>query len=623
MKNKIQFLLVLVTTLWVALGHPAFAEEPTPAAPAASSEAPAPAPPAPEAEATVAPKAAPAVSFESLLEARQLPAFKTDHGIERSDLAAGYLLLKAEEAMGEGRLSDAERLGEMAVEFSPDSPLPQFFLSRLAWDKNKTDLPGVVKHYLAALRLGALDFWFAHAVVGTALVLVLSALLLNLLTFILYSLFTYSPLWIHRICEGSRGYFHPLFAWFIFVAILVVPFLLGLSIFWFVLFSFLLFWGFYSRSEKVAALALLAVLGTLTWSLPFLFTFFTAKSDLPFNELIRYQQRDFFWSPPRLDVARTDGRGTVVDAAYHTQEGDYGPAELLYQKILVERPGSVLALNNLGNLAFYRKEYPKAVSYYKQAIAASPGLVSAHYNMSLAYREMLSFEEGTKEYNVAKGLDAGKVEEYTRKSVLFPTLPLIDERFDPRALWRETVIPNAAHLSAAEKIWQGMAGDLPLKRSPLIALCWLLILALSPFLLGGLYNASFCVICRKALCSRCQRTVLSYRVCGQCGTQFKSIKKSDLALLEGEEKKVQRRLFPFFLLPGGGHLVMKKAGTGFIFLLLFYFVVSYLWLGEILFSSTQWHLDGARSIGVPLALFILYALSTLDLLRIWSKQTWL
>lgn len=82
-----------------------------------------------------------------------------------------------------------------------------------------------------------------------------------------------------------------------------------------------------------------------------------------------------------------------------------------------------MVLNNLGNLAFYLKEYPRSIDLYRQALNAESGLVSAHYNMSLAYREMLSFEEGTREYEIAKTLDNGRVEGYTRKASSSPIFP--------------------------------------------------------------------------------------------------------------------------------------------------------------------------------------------------------
>ncbi len=96
-----------------------------------------------------------------------------------------------------------------------------------------------------------------------------------------------------------------------------------------------------------------------------------------------------------------------------------------------------------------------------------------------------------------------------------------------------------------------------------------------------------------------------------------------MALLESEEKKVPRRLFPFFLFPGGGHFAMKRALVGFILLSLFYFFAGYLFFGEVLFSSTHWHLHSGRWIWGPVAMVLLYIASTLDLMRIWSNESWL
>ena len=601
-------------SLWVAiaLGAPALilAEEP----PVAAEAVPAQTVP-------VAPAPSPPPSFETVLKSGQITTFKADHGVERSDLAASYLLLKAEEAMDKGSLSEAEQLGETAVAFSPASPIPHFFLSHLVWEKNKTDIPGMAGHYFTALQLAVNDFWFSHSLVGTLFLLLLSAILLALMTFLLFSFLSYSPLWIHKIYERSRGYFHPIAAGLFFAGIVFIPFALGLSILWFIFVSFLVFWGFYNHSEKGIALVFLAVIGLSAWSLPLLLTFFTAKSTL-LNQMVRNYQEDFFWTPPEIDPAGSDWRGAVIDASYQAQKGDYRQAESLYQKALAEQPGSPMILNNLGNIAFYLKEYPRAIDLYRKALSAEPTLASAHYNMSLTYREMLSFEEGNKEYARAKDLDAGRVEGYTRKSVSFPTLPVINEPFSRIDLWREALIPNQDHTSHAEKIWHGMVGAIPLSRSPMLALLWLFGLGMSSLLFGRFYNATFCIICHKAICKRCQKTILSYRVCGSCGTQFKSIRKSDLALLEAEEKKVPRRLLPFFLLPGGGHLVMKRAAAGFIFLILFYLSISYFWFGEALFSSTHWHLQSAKWIWVSLFVFILYVISMLDLMRIWSNESW-
>ncbi|MFQ5950409.1 MAG: hypothetical protein ACE5J1_06970 [Nitrospiria bacterium] len=108
-----------------------------------------------------------------------------------------------------------------------------------------------------------------------------------------------------------------------------------------------------------------------------------------------------------------------------------------------------------------------------------------------------------------------------------------------------------------------------------------------------------------------------------CGVRFKSIKKkTDFAVIEKAVKRVPRKFYPFFLLPGGGHIAIKKSGIGFFFLGLFFFFISYIWLADTLFSSMPWHLHQAKWIWVPLWLFLLYFVSLIDLARIWGKRSW-
>ncbi|MGB3941768.1 MAG: tetratricopeptide repeat protein, partial [Candidatus Manganitrophaceae bacterium] len=553
----------------------------------------------------------------------RLDDFKAEHGVERSDLGASYLLLKAEEAIARGALEEAEKLGDKAARFSPASPIPHFFLFRLSWMKNKTDLHGMANHYLTAVRLTAADFWFLHSLIGTSIILLYSAMGLFFGTFLLYSFVSYIPLWIHQIREKSAGYFHPLSAGLFFSGILLVPLFLQFSVLWFIFFAFFLFWGFYSRAEKGIVFVFLTLMGTSLWVLPFLLNFFTAKESLLLNEMVRLQQGDYFFSPLRSDPQNRGENGLLIDAAYASQKGDYEQAEAVYQKILAEHPNSAFVLNNLGNIAFYQNQYSKAVDYYQRATKAAPTLVSAHYNMSLAYREMLSFEEGNAEYGIAKRLHPDKVEEYTRKSVLFPASPLVEERPSRLDLWRTALAPGINQERHAKEIWQGLAGKVPLRQAPFSALILLFILNLfSLFFEKRIYTASFCVICRRAVCKRCQKTILSYRVCGECGAQFKSIRKSDLVLLEAEERKIPQSLFPFLLLPGGGHLILKKGVFGFVFLILFFFSISYLSFGEVLFSSTHWHLQSGKWFWVPFSIAFLYLFSILDLIRIWSSRSW-
>lgn len=563
-------------------------------------------------------------SFEELLQKGKLDLLKIDHRLERSDLSAAYLLYKAEEAMKRDDLSEAVTLGEEAANLSPASPIPHFFLSRVYWIKNKADIPNILSEYFLASTLAVQDFWFLVSIIGTFLLLLLSAVFLTFVTFFLYSLFYYTPLWIHQISESSRGYLHPISAAVIFISLLSLPLILEIPIGWFFLFFFLLFWGFYSGAEKGIVFTFLIGLGAATWMLPFFLTFFTAKSSVLLNEMVRNHQADFYWSPPQIGRDDLNWEGKVILASYYGQEGNYKKAESLYREALSSKPQSAPILNNLGNLSFYAKDYPRAIEHYRQAINLSPNLVSAHYNMSQTYREMLAFDVGNKIYLQASAIDQKSVEQYAQKAALYPAFPLVEERFTKMDLWNMLLKQTPHHLELSDKIWKGWMGHLPLSQAPVVAVSSLIALILLSLLFNRFYVARPCVTCHKAICKRCQQSIFSYKVCGECGLRFKSIrKKSDFILIEEEAQKIPLKFYPFFIFPGGGHLAIRKTGRGFLMFGFFCFLMSYFWLGETFFSSTQWHLNSARWVWVPFWLILLYLFSIIDLARCWSRRSWL
>jgi tetratricopeptide (TPR) repeat protein len=442
-------------------------------------------------------------------------------------------------------------------------------------------------------------------------------------TFFLYSLFYYGPLWVHQISEAARGYLHPISAWVIFASILFIPLVLKIPIGWFFLFFFLLFWGFYNRAEKGIVLTFLVALGTAAWLLPFFLTFFTAKSSTLLNEMVRNHQADFHWSPLQVDSGSLNWEEMIILASYHTQAGEYKKAESIYKEALSMNPRSALVLNNLGNISFYSKDYPAAIERYRQAIETSPNLASAHFNLSQTYREMLAFDEGNRFYLQANAIDQKSVEQYAQKAARYPAFPLVEERFAKLDLWQMLLKQNSDQIKASEKIWNGWIGFLPLKQSPIVAVFALVVLIFSSLLFERFCTARPCVTCHKAVCKMCKQSIFSYKVCGECALRFKSLrKKSDFSLIEEEAQKIPLKFYPFFIFPGGGHLAIRKTGRGFLMLGFFCFLVSYFWMGEMLFSSTQWHLDSAKWIWVPFWLVMLYLVSLIDLARCWSRRSW-
>lgn len=550
--------------------------------------------------------------------------FIADKGIERSDRISSYLLFKAEAALKAGRGREALNLGEMALQISPLSPIPSFFLAKAIWRTNPMDVFHVFSHYFNGIRLILGDFLFIVPVLSSFLIYVLIALFLSVLAFIVYSLFAFLPLWIHRISETSKGYLHPLPAGLLFTFLLLTPLLLGLPLMWSLLFAFALFWGFYGRAEKGIVFAFIVLLGATPWVLPAALSIFAANGSLIFDEMSRNYHADYLWAPPPVELNQAGWESRFIQAAYATQRGDYAGAEAFYQGALKENPNVPIILNNLGNLAFYRKEYEEAIDYYQQAIDVAPELVSAHYNMSQAYREMLLFKEGEAVFEKASEISAESTKRYAMKSTRYPGFPVIEERFTRANLIHRLFAQTDQSRNFSEKIWQGLIGQIALEKAPLVAGFWVTLLWICGTLHRSFISEKQCAFCKKPICHHCGRRLFSYQVCKPCEMRFVSVRrKSDFEMIENAVKRIPSRVYPFFVIPGGGHLAIKRTKTGFSLLFAFFMLLSTIFFRDILSPQTEWYLHQPRSVLPILLILILYIVALSDLLIKRSRQKWL
>ncbi len=562
--------------------------------------------------------------FDQLIRNGGLFSFKRARGIDRSDLAANYILRHAEERFRKGSYEGAIALGEMAAQFSPASPFPHFFLAKMAWHQKNIDVDSLTKvysEYLAGLKLAGQDFWFLFSSLATIVLLMTVALFLTFVTFFLYTILTLSALWIHQIVEWFRGYSYPVSSGLLFVVVLLLPLLFGIPILWFFILCFFIFWGFYTWSERGIVILFLVGVGASIWAFPFLFTFFTARSSPVLRQMVLNQQGEYLWSPPPIEPTGLDWKEWALLASYETQEGNYKKGELLYQKALSIRRESSMVINNLGNIAFYLKDYPKAIKHYQYSLGLSPDLVSANYNMSQASQKMESFKEGHRKYlqeafkTLAGRFDPRRAAEYAKRIELFPNFPMIEERFRKEDLWKEVWKPRSTDLS--DKIWKRLAGKVSLRNAPVIALMGFALLALSSFFMKRFYRVRFCFECHKAICHQCEHYILHHTVCSGCESKFIA-KEINFTTIKPMRKRVSMRSYLLFLIPGGGHLALRRTAIGCLYLFLFYFFFGYIAFSEALLA--HWHLDVVKVVIVPLSILLLYGISTFDLVFSRGRQ---
>ncbi len=540
-----------------------------------------------------------------LREKDGLDFFKKEYAVERCDLTAQAILLRAEGALSRGDVAEAISLGEAAARFSPETPLPHFFLAQHYF--LKIDLLTAAQHYFSGLLHAFNDFWFLFSGIGIFLAVSLAAFLLSLLIFALCSLFYIGQLWVHEWTE--RLGVSAAWIWGLYGIVVLLPLILGLPLLWFVSFCFFLSFGFYHRAEKGLVVLFLIIIGSACWILPLLPAFFIAKTDPLLNEMAHTVRGISPFAPQPQDSS--DWRSKVLLASHATRNKAYHDAETLYREALLDQARSPLILNNLGNVYFYLSDYEQAIAHYQQALQNDPESVLVRYNMSQAYRGMLLFEEGEKSYAEALSMNRGETERYTKRAIRYPALSVVEARFTHSDLWRVALTHKDAGIG--EAVWRGWAGGVPLAQSPWIALAFAVLLPLSSTRLKPFHTGRPCAVCRQAICGRCEQILFNYTVCPACAERFSGTTHRHLAELEWAGKQVPGRVIPFFLIPGCAQIVLNRTVLGFS-LLCWSALLGLLCWSDALFSSVQWRLHFSTPLLV-ICLFLVYAISTSKLIR--------
>jgi tetratricopeptide (TPR) repeat protein len=536
----------------------------------------------------------------------KLDVWKKEHRVEHSDLIVNTLLLSAEEALERGDLPAAVLEAKKAAAFSPKSPLPHYFLSDIAGFKTQDEILQTLDEYAAALRLSFNHFLFLSTSIGIFGIALFIAICASIITFLLYVFILYFPQWIHYFQERFTGRLYPVTMGLIIAIIPVLLFFL-LPPFWFLLISLFLLWFFYKPAEKKAAIALMMGLVFSSLLLIPSFTLLTAQRSELLGQMVKNQQGEFLWSAPSFATTKTDWKASFLLAAHHANKKDFTRAERLYKEALLRNPDSALILNNLGNIAFYRDDFEKAMDYYQKAIAIAPNDVAAHYNISQVHNERLAFKEGEEKYKETKQMNPEKAKYYAQLVSEYPNYPVVDGRFTALDIWKEVLrLIRESGNSDVDQIWQAWVGDFSAIE----------FMSLSFFLSMGLVSVSIyfsqsisgsiCSVCFKATCERCQKTFSNHIVCEECGADVK-------ASIAKKSGTLPKRVYPLFLFPGGGQMVLQRPVLTFSLMVPFYFILTLMLAGDRFLTTAHGHLSIEKSVPFLTMALFLYGFSLFDL----------
>lgn len=80
------------------------------------------------------------------------------------------------------------------------------------------------------------------------------------------------------------------------------------------------------------------------------------------------------------------------EGLFHLNQGNATMAEQKLHQALKKKPNLVGALNALGLVYIYKREFKKAITYFKKVLTLNPKYVDAHNSLGLIYSELNQYE---------------------------------------------------------------------------------------------------------------------------------------------------------------------------------------------------------------------------------------
>jgi len=257
-----------------------------------------------------------------------------------------------------------------------------------------------------------------------------------------------------------------------------------------------------------------------------------------------------------------------------------------YLKAIIEASGNnPAALNNLGNIYFFKGQFDSAASFYRLAIEADQDLAEAHYNLGQVHFKAIDFNQAREELERAASLAPARMESRSRES---GGNMVMDSQLGLELLWPE--------------VWRGWNPFASFDAAEFASLtqlnlwlslwAWLGLVALITtwqILVKDSLTVRNCWLCGRYICDRCQSPAQDGNLyCQECHNQVFSIQSQELQqkaaeVLSRQAVKRERTISGLanFFLPGFSYVMGGRVIKG----LLLSLSLGMLYAGLMLFIS--------------------------------------
>ncbi len=516
---------------------------------------------------------------------RILDYLRNMHIVSFPALSASFLA-EGLDYLDKGNLEYAINSLKAATELDPYSSLAHYYLAKVYLMQSKGNFFKYVFYSFKGLIAPFRHYKYFYIPQTQLIKLIFISLSLSIAIFIFIAFINYQPLLRHdleEILSPKIGSFWGKFTPWI---IILLPLLITLGIFWILLYWVVISWVYLLKREKVlVSLFLLfifisfpllmlnkALLNTVKSStISVIQTSLANVHDFEtIDELKKIINKNPFDSDSKFLLA-----SQLKKAGYMEEAFEY------YNYIIKTDSNFHKAYNNKANIYFSFGEFRLAVENYKKAISINPKEAIYHYNLSLAYSEMLQYENAYEAMNKAEQIDKQLVLNLRKQSKTSAVPVELEKRVLKRKLNNEL----------KQLLWQTISENTTMKLNPIIALfinpssLAALVVFIIIIILSYYYKekrlAQFCDRCGKAFCYRCRIGFSPSRSCSQCEHIFikqdgllPEVKKAKISQIKNYQlrKKVQKWFFTL-ISPGTGSQLEHQAITGYIINLLWLFAI--------------------------------------------------
>lgn len=275
------------------------------------------------------------------------------------------------------------------------------------------------------------------------------------------------------------------------------------------------------------------------------------------RELIKQQQQD-----------QSDLKPLYALSIMEKNRGRLDRAKTYLSAVIEASGDNPVALNNLGNLYFFRGDFDSASLYYRRVIELDDQLAEAHYNLAQVYFKRIDFNQARAEQEKAAALAPDRMESKVGQS---GGNMVLDVQLDAAMLWPEAL--KGLNLFSAFRPREFVSLVRLNLWLPLGA--WLALLALSGIwmlLAGNSIKYRYCSLCGRMICHNCQATSPDGKQhCRNCYYQVFSIQSPDIQqkateLLSRKAAKQRKLIFGFAnaLLPVSSFVMSGGTVKGWI-----------------------------------------------------------